>query len=216
MPKIPVAFPFLAAFLAAGFLLPGSDCMAEGQPAAEPQAPTIEELIAGLKTKDDAALYETVHVLGERGPEAAPAVADLLRIFTSDKTSNNVRYETARTLGLIGPGAKDAVSALVQALRSSDATLRGYAADALGGIGPDAAAAASRPLAVALRDGNKAVRCNAARALGALKTDDGDALAALEDLRNSENDKVVKADFDAALRALKDAKEARQQATQQP
>lgn len=173
--------------------------------AEEPKLASVEDLQKLLNSKDDEELYQAVQDLGLHGPDAAPAAKDLLKIFTSDKTSKNVQYETALALGRIGPAAKDAVPALIEALKSSDVTLRGYAAEALGCIGPDASAAV-QTLTVALRDSNKSVKRNAAKALGRLKTDDGLALAALEDLRDRETDNDLRGDFDAALQELQDAR----------
>lgn len=170
-----------------------------------PELATVGDLLKVLKTKDDAELYQAIQDLGRHGPDAASAVPDLIKILMDSRTSDNVRYETARTLGRIRAAAKDAVPALIEALKSSDVTLRGYAAEALGCIGPDASAAV-QTLTVSLRDSNKSVRRNAAKALGRLKTDDGQALDALKDLRDREADNDLRADFDAALQALLDAK----------
>lgn len=222
MPKATAAYLFLPGFLAFWLLWPLAEVRAEepapveadapvpaevqttaSAEAAAPAEPTIEDLMTKLSSRDEDELYQAIQDLGLRGPEAAPAVKDLLKIFTSEKTSPNVRYETALALGRIGSAAKDAVPALIEALRSEDATLRGYAAGALSGIGPDAAAA-TKALAVALRDPNPAVRRNSAKALGAIKTTSAEAKTALEQAMATDSEKGVNENCKAALRCMDD------------
>ncbi len=100
-----------------------------------PQA--VPRLIAALK--HSALRPQVAYVLGQMGPTAAPATADLARLVNDPDL--NVSIEATHALAKIGPGAKAAVPALIEALQQTEGKPAHAAAYALGRIGPDAAAA---------------------------------------------------------------------------
>ncbi len=65
-------------------------------------------------------------MLGEFGPEAAPAVPDLISILDREDDTSEL---AARALGRIGPAAKQAIPSLLRGARNDGSRIR-----ALGGI----------------------------------------------------------------------------------
>src|SRR5699024_2971357 len=86
-------------------------------------------------------------------------------------------------------GAADLVPALTDALKDSDNTVRGLAADALGEIGPDAKAALPMLLKM-LTDANASVRARAAFALGGVGANAEETAPALAHLIKDKDDDV--------------------------
>lgn len=129
-----------------------------GDPRAAPA------LVAFLRS-DDATTPERALKAFEarsnlRGPVAAAAAEDLARLVESEVTPRAVRFHAARALGQAPRGERPR-AALAALLRSTDATLRLAAADALGDLGDReardvlGAAYAREPddgVAIALRD----------------------------------------------------------------
>jgi HEAT repeat protein len=74
------------------------------------------------------------------GPDAAPAVADLLALL-ADTREDMQRIDVVRVLEAIGPGASAAVTDLTALLADANNDLRTEVARALGAIGPGAQAA---------------------------------------------------------------------------
>ena len=81
--------------------------------------------------------YWACLVLGEIGPDAAPAVPALVKLARSDKRPE-VRREAILALAGIGPKAAPAVPMLIEALGEKEGLNTGAAAFALGAIGPEA------------------------------------------------------------------------------
>jgi hypothetical protein len=111
-----------------------------------------------LKSAKKADRIAAAEVLGQIGPEAAPAVPALM-VLLKDRTTQECNV-AARSLGRIGPGAKSAVPLLIDFLNDTEVRQFPFdrslvpvfpsnfvcmpaevAAEALGGIGPDAKAA---------------------------------------------------------------------------
>ncbi len=152
----------------------------------------LTPLVERLQDGDEGVQAAAAAVLGKMGRQAAPAVPGLIKALEAKSLM------AAHALGRIGPAAKDAVPALRAALadaktsrtvkefKSSDVgkvetreiSLAETAADALGGIGADAADAVP-DLKKALRDGRPAVRLQSARALGKIGADAADAVSDL-------------------------------------
>jgi HEAT repeat protein len=98
----------------------------------------VPKLIDALK--HEKARPYVVYMLGQIGPEAKDAVAELVKLL--DDKNADVRSEVPLALGKIGPAAKAAVPALLKALEAQQETDEHAAcgiAHALGKIGPPAA-----------------------------------------------------------------------------
>ncbi len=78
-------------------------------------------------------------LLGEMGPDAAPAVEALIELV--DDSNRRTRHEALMSLAKIGPAARSAVPTLVETLRQCNERCQYGAAYALGRIGLDAEAA---------------------------------------------------------------------------
>jgi HEAT repeat protein len=102
----------------------------------------VPRLIAAMKHQR--VRPRVVYILGQIGPDAAPATPALAECL-ADK-NDAVRREAAMALAKIGPGAKDAAEALAKALDDPEPAVAYGAAFALGKIGPSAAAAKPRLL----------------------------------------------------------------------
>jgi HEAT repeat protein len=107
------------------------DALASLGPAAVPRL--IESL------KHEAPRIHVVYILGQIGPDAAPATEALAKLIVDE--DELVAEEAVLALAKIGPGAKAAVPALVEALQSGSHANPHAVAYALGKIGPSAAEA---------------------------------------------------------------------------
>jgi HEAT repeat protein len=145
-----------------------------------------------VRLKDDDPL-PALRALARCRPDGLEAVPEVTALLT--RTAAAVRWNAARTLGKLG--ADKALGPLVAALKDEDADVREHAAEALGDIGP-AAAAAVEPLTGALRDPNARVRHDAARSLGQIGPAARPAVPALRGLRDDPEPAVR----EAAARAL--------------
>lgn len=101
-----------------------------------------EALLPLLDDPDPAVRERAVNDLGDFGPQAAAAVPKLVGMLRTedrgDHASSDVISSLRHTLPAIGAPA---VPALTELLESGDPVLRGWAIQALGDIGPDAAPA---------------------------------------------------------------------------
>ena len=87
-----------------------------------------------LKNRAVSVARQASEALGGLGPEAVPALLDVLK----DKSSASAQSHAADALGRIGPKAKAAVPLLSQTLKMDSKGVRRSAVRALGQIGPDA------------------------------------------------------------------------------
>jgi HEAT repeat protein len=97
-------------------------------------------------------------------PEASDAIIASTSLFRGDGEKGLC---PALLFHVMGANAKPAVPALIALLRENRGNTKGYAAEALGAIGPAAAEAISA-LAGLLEDNNQFARVSAAEALGHL------------------------------------------------
>ncbi len=148
---------------------------------AQAQAPpgfgtkTLEEWVADLEFKRDFRVRRRAAVaLGWMGPDAAPAVGELVVALRDDASA--VRREAAWALAQIGPDARAATPALIRALGDNIAEVRQNAVRALGAIGADASVAVPK-LKRALKD--KHLAAESAVALGSIGAAAKSALPAL-------------------------------------
>ena len=124
----------------------------------------VKELLVTLKSEKVSERAAAARILGELGPAAKDAVADLQAALGD--TDKDVRRSAARSLGDIGKASKPAVAALGKTLKDPDAQVRQASAYALGRIGDPAA----KPyLEAAKKDTNDNVKRAAKDALKALK-----------------------------------------------
>ncbi len=130
----------------------------------------VARLTKALEDKDDFVREYAARTLGRIGPEAAPAVPELLERLRKDE-ERDVREHAAKSLGLIGPEAvgkrlPETVAALTKALTDEAADVRENSAIALGQLGGATAIPALRKLAA---DPEPRVRAAAAGALKRLE-----------------------------------------------
>jgi HEAT repeat protein len=117
--------------------------------ADAPQADRIVRSLASLgprvvphaqrALKDPDRRATALQMLGRLGPEAAPAVPNLVEVLKSEDPT--VRAEVLQILGDIGPQAEPAVAAATTALEDPDRNVVLTASYCLGKIGPQAKAA---------------------------------------------------------------------------
>jgi HEAT repeat protein len=131
----------------------------------------VPRLIEGLKYPK--ARASIVYILGQIGPDAAPAT-EALAALTTDKHAHIVQ-ESLVALAKIGPGAKAAVPQLIKVLEAGDEA-SDAAAYALGRIGPEAAAA-DAALAAALKSRDLSLTVVAAWALNKIHPASADMAA---------------------------------------
>ncbi|MEQ8790819.1 MAG: HEAT repeat domain-containing protein [Pirellulaceae bacterium] len=136
----------IACLCGAGLLLGGSAWGAEA---------SLAELIAGLKSPQEATRVSAIDHLAAQGELASEAAGPLSQLL-EDK-SPTIRAHAAYALGRIGAAAKPAVPALVELLKDSDDTVRQQAVKAVIAIHPGPQV--TIPLAVKLlEDSDPAVR----------------------------------------------------------
>ncbi len=100
----------------------------------------LESLISKLNNQDAGEQFKAVGDLGELGPLAKPAVADLVKALNaSDDLA--LKHEILITLGRIGTEAADAVPAVAEHLKQESPVLQHAAIQTLRHIGPKAKAA---------------------------------------------------------------------------
>jgi HEAT repeat protein len=99
----------------------------------------IPFIAAALKVETDGASYRAAEALGKMGPLAEEAIPDIVGVAVSFKDRHDhIEFDYFDTLAKIG---KASVPALMKLLRHREAEVRQHAAQALGLIGRDAAAA---------------------------------------------------------------------------
>jgi HEAT repeat protein len=132
----------------------------------------IEKAVAALvqAMKDPDTRPNAIYALGYFGPDAESSVPALLELLAEPSNQgkdslHHSRVAIVQALRGIGPGAKAATRALAwRVVTDSDWSVRMYAAEALGSIGP-AANVAGPALNQALKDATEQVRNEAAPAL---------------------------------------------------
>ena len=146
----------------------GSVTLAAAESLGNIGQPAVPALIQQLGEAKHAALI--AHVLGEIGPDASPAVPDLVRFLkTADE---QLRREAILALAGIGPSARSATAELLRLLRSPQEPLRSAAAYALAMI---KAHDAVRDLRQALQQADDALlRLTSAWAITQLSDDETD------------------------------------------
>jgi HEAT repeat protein len=100
---------------------------------------SVELLRAALSDPDDEVRRSAAQALATLGPDAAPAVDDLIELLESQHW--RCSEAAAQALGDIGPQAEPAIWPLLEAISAGPAVLSGTAAMALGKIGEPASAA---------------------------------------------------------------------------
>lgn len=85
-----------------------------------------------LHHSDDYTRYVATEALRNLGPEAAPAVSDLIDVIGDDFTQ--VGWSAVDTLGVIGSQAAEAIPVLIGLLEGEDRTCHSNAACALESI----------------------------------------------------------------------------------
>jgi HEAT repeat protein len=93
----------------------------------------VPQLIETLK--DARRQYAVVVILGDIGPAAEPAVAQLAALLSEPKLGPDLGREILLALAHIGPAAREAVPALLKILDDEESQLRASAAWALAKIG---------------------------------------------------------------------------------
>ena len=93
---------------------------------------TVERSLANPKGANPADV-SALHALCAVGPEAVPAMIDLLSVGANSDSRS--RCAAAAVLGNLGPAAADGVDALAEAVEDADAIVRRNAAEALGMVG---------------------------------------------------------------------------------
>jgi HEAT repeat protein len=143
-------------------------------------APAIPNLIVLLKTRspgEDLDRHNVQQALASIGPLAIQPLLELL-----EHEEVFVRTGAMKTLGLMGRQACFVVPRLIDKLSRGCPSERIVAIQALGNIGPCAAAATVPVLRAVIQDRDLAVRCNAIDALGKMKEQ---AKSAIPDLCNA-------------------------------
>ena len=95
---------------------------------------TVSELVALLKSKDDAARLSAIALLETKGENATEAVATLTDLLGDG--SAGIRAHAAHALGQLGKAARPATPALVKLVADSDPVVRRNALGALRHIRP--------------------------------------------------------------------------------
>jgi HEAT repeat protein len=116
-------------------------CPGNATPPPQPTAADAPNLIAGLRDcnarRDWAGAMNTIHKLGQLGPDARDAVPEIL-VTLKAVDRGELRAWIIADLGAIGPDAKEAVPVLVADLEHQDEVVRKAAAKALSRIDPSA------------------------------------------------------------------------------
>ena len=136
--------------------------------------------------------------LSAYGPEAQPAMNELIALLSDQQLDSEIRWNAARTLGKLRAAGLDALPVLVAHLHDEAATVREHSAEAIGDLGPGAKSAVEDLVGV-LGDPATRVRRDAVRSLGYIG---GEARAALSSIKPLFDDpeQIVR---DAAVTAWK-------------
>ena len=134
-------------------------CLAFSGPALCAADAPAADLLAGLKSPDEAVRLQSIHQLGTPGAEAA--VAPLTELLKDN--SARVRTRMPRALRIIGGAAKSAVPALVELAKDPNEKVRRQAVKAVAAIRPGPQVTV--PLCIKLlEDSDLGVRLRAERA----------------------------------------------------
>src|SRR5262245_9476054 len=133
------------------------------------------------------------------GAAALPATGALVKLIQNP--DSEVRWNAVKTLGKIH--AVEALEALIGALSDPSELVREHAAEALGDLGP-AAAAGVEPLKAALRDPYVKVRRDAARSLGQIGAAAKSAIPLLQTLAKDDPELIVRQAAESAVKKLGD------------
>jgi HEAT repeat protein len=151
------------------------DVIADIGPPARRAVPALIRAFAGGRRQAAAAL-------GAMGPASADAVPYLVEAILNDDTCCSWR-EISEALGKIGPAG---ITPLIDALSSKNVRVRVAAAECIGEIGPPAAAAVPRLMAMLVED-DLAAQVNAIKALGQIGTEARPARRLLRKLLDRKN-----------------------------
>jgi hypothetical protein len=132
--------------------------------------------VSHLNSSPSAMQADAIRMIGAFGPDAAPALHDLVKELADPDPE--VRAAAAWALAQVGPGAAEAAFAVARLLSDENTQVRECAALALGSMGKGAAAAVPG-LAAALKDPAPTVRMTVALALGRMGKDAKSAVPAL-------------------------------------
>jgi HEAT repeat protein len=129
----------------------------------------LQALMKKLTDQDSGERLKAILALADMGADAQIAVPNLVPLLSRD-SDRAIRQAAGRALDAIGPPAKGDFGVVLQALQSSNAEARLYAARTVGvsGIGDVPPADALPLLAPALKDNDATVRKNVVLALGSL------------------------------------------------
>ncbi len=122
-----------------------------------------------------------LRALSNYGPEAKPALDDLVGVLSNESLGTELRWNAARTLGKMREAGVEAIPAIVQHLKDPAPTVREHCAEALGDIGPLARDTFPALVAV-LTDPATRVRRDAVRSLGQMGAPADETLPAIEPL----------------------------------
>ena len=98
----------------------------------------VKYFVPLLKTPATGLRQKTVGTLQQMGPNAAPALKDLMITATND-WDEDIRYLAVEAIGAIGPAAKEAVPLLLELTGAEQRRMRAAARKALQQIDPEAA-----------------------------------------------------------------------------
>jgi HEAT repeat protein len=159
---------------------------------ADRAVPALQELLESDVSES------VLRALSVYGPDAGPALEDLVGILADQTMETELRWNAARTLGKLREAGAKAIPALVEHLEDAEPTVREHCAEALGDIGPLALETVPNLLAV-LDDPAVRVRRDAVRSLGQIGAPADQVLPAIKPLLN-DPEEIVR---DAARTAWK-------------
>src|SRR5205807_1340254 len=110
----------LALALLLGCTIYTASCLGQEQEASY-RNQTVSQWVEALHHADAGVRSEAAYALGQIGPPARVAFADLLAVFQKD-SETFVRQEAGYALGSLGAAAKQAVPVLLTALQTELAT----------------------------------------------------------------------------------------------
>jgi len=132
--------------------------------AVEPDAAVaVPALAAALEDGNAEIRSAAVNALGMMGPAAAPGIPALV----AASKRGDIRRRVFATMSEIGPAA---LPALITVVKDRDASDRGHAVDAIGGMGPEAASALPELIKV-LKDKDVGIRRSAVSAVARIGPD---------------------------------------------
>ncbi|HEV3262006.1 MAG TPA: HEAT repeat domain-containing protein [Gemmataceae bacterium] len=148
----------------------------------------VADLVKALENPEAKIRAKAAAALGAKGPDAKLALRSLVKVVKTD-TDDLARRQALEALDKIGRPDNADLSFLRDYLRDQNTDLRGFAASALGKLGPDARGAAPDILPL-MADRAASVRQQAARTLGKVGADSKEKVfdALREALKDSDRD----------------------------